>query len=56
MGQQANSGRHAELDEKKPRSAGRQQEPREKLMMREHGPAKPVGGAGPNARKGRRSK
>jgi len=55
MGQRANSGRNATLDEKKPRSAGRQQEAREKLMMREHGPAKPAGGAGANANR-RRSK
>ncbi|HEV8379749.1 MAG TPA: hypothetical protein VGP99_12925 [Tepidisphaeraceae bacterium] len=55
MGQQANSGRNATLDEKKSRSAGRQQEAREKLNMREHGPAKPAGGAGGNSNR-RRSK
>ncbi len=55
MGQQANTRRNATLDEKKPRSAGRQEEPREKLNTRDHGPAKPVAGAGNNANK-RRSK
>ncbi|HEV8293595.1 MAG TPA: hypothetical protein VGP94_16790 [Tepidisphaeraceae bacterium] len=55
MGQQANSGRNATLDEKKARSAGRQKEARERLMMREHGPAKPAGGAGGNSNR-RRSK
>ena len=56
MGQQRNSGRNATLDNKKARSAGRQEESREKLNMREHGPAKPAGGAGNNASRHRRSK
>jgi hypothetical protein len=56
MGQQRNSGRNATLDNKKSRSAGRQEESREKLNMREHGPAKPAGGAGSNANKKGRSK
>jgi hypothetical protein len=51
MGQRANSGRHAELDDKKLRAAGRQNEPREKIAGRDHGPARPVGGAGENANK-----
>jgi hypothetical protein len=45
MGQRANSGRNATLDNKKARSAGRQKESREKLNMRDRGPAKPAGGA-----------
>ena len=53
MGQRANSGRNATLDNKKARAAGRQEESSEKLMMREHGPAKPAGGAGNNANKRR---
>ncbi len=54
MGQGANARRNATLDEKKLRSAGRQQEPRKKLNMRDHGPAKPVAGAGASANKSRR--
>ena len=54
MGQRANSGRNATLDNKKARAAGRQEETREKLNMRDHGPAKPAGGAAGNANKGRR--
>ena len=54
MGQQRNSGRNATLDNKKARSAGRQEETREKLNMRDHGPAKPVAGAGTSANKSRR--
>ena len=54
MGQQRNSGRNATLDNKKARAAGRQEETREKLMMRERGPAKPVAGAGASANKSRR--
>jgi hypothetical protein len=53
MGQQRNSGRNATLDNKKARSAGRQEEAREQLNMREHGPAKPAGGAGGNSKKNR---
>lgn len=53
MGQRANSGRNATLDNKKARSAGRQEESREKLNMREHGPAKPVAGAGGNGNRNR---
>jgi len=53
MGQRANSGRNATLDNKKARAAGRQEETREKLNMRDHGPAKPVAGAGANANKRR---
>ena len=54
MGQRANSGRNATLDNKKARSAGRQEESREKLNMREHGPAKPAGGAGEQRNKNRK--
>jgi hypothetical protein len=56
MSQRANSGRNATLDNKKARSAGRQEESREKLNMRDHGPAKPAGGAGANSNNSRRSK
>jgi hypothetical protein len=54
MGQRANSGRNATLDNKKARAAGRQEESREQLNMREHGPAKPAGGAGTNANRNRK--
>jgi hypothetical protein len=56
MGQQRNSGRNATLDNKKARSAGRQEESREKLNMRDHGPARPKAGAGDNANKSRRAR
>jgi len=45
MGQRANSGRHASLDDKKVRAAGRAKEPIEMTGEREHGAARPVGGA-----------
>ena len=45
MGQRANSNRHASLDQKKLRAAGRADEPSEQLEEREHGSARPVGGA-----------
>ena len=53
VGQQRNSGRNATLDNKKARSAGRQEESREMLNMRERGPAKPAGGARGNSNKNR---
>ena len=56
MGQQRNSSRNATLDNKKARSAGRQEESREKLNMREHGPAKPAGGATGNTSRNRRAR
>ena len=51
MGQRANSGRNATLDNKKARAAGRQEETREQITGRDRGPAKPVGGARVNKRK-----
>jgi hypothetical protein len=53
MGQRANSGRNATLDEKKERAAGRQKEIREQITGRDRGPAKPAAGAGNTANKKR---
>ena len=45
MGQRASSNRHSSLDDKKMRAAGRADEPQEMIGGREHGNARPVGGA-----------
>jgi len=45
MGQRANSGRHASLDEKKERAAGRQQNSPSRKAITDRQEAPPVGGA-----------